>query len=40
MSDANPGLDEAALHDWLPAHVDGLRAPFEFSLIAAGGLTP
>jgi aminoglycoside phosphotransferase (APT) family kinase protein len=37
MSDDNPGLDEAALADWLPAHVQGLRAPFTFSLVAAGG---
>ena len=35
--DAQPGLDEAALHDWLPAHVQDLHAPFTFELIAAGG---
>lgn len=37
MTSPNPGLDEAALHDWLPAHVADLTAPFTFSLVAAGG---
>lgn len=33
----HPGLDPDALADWLPAHVDGLRPPFTWSLVAAGG---
>ncbi|MFM8303395.1 MAG: phosphotransferase family protein [Actinomycetota bacterium] len=37
MTGATPGIDTEALHDWIPAHVDGLVAPFTFSLIAAGG---
>lgn len=32
-----PGLDTEALSEWLPAHVQALRAPFTFSLVAAGG---
>lgn len=37
MSEPSPGLDAAALTEWLPAHVDGLQPPFDFSLVAAGG---
>jgi len=36
VSDELPGLDVGAITDWLPAHT-GLRAPFTFDLIAAGG---
>ncbi|MFO1537257.1 MAG: phosphotransferase family protein [Actinomycetota bacterium] len=42
MSDApgsgtDPGLDRAALDEWLPAHVAGLQPPFRATLVAAGG---
>jgi aminoglycoside phosphotransferase (APT) family kinase protein len=32
-----PGIDAARLGEWLAQHVEGLRAPFTFELIAAGG---
>ena len=35
--DATPGIDPIELTEWLPTHVQALRAPFEFSLVAAGG---
>jgi aminoglycoside phosphotransferase (APT) family kinase protein len=31
------GIDIGPVTEWLVANVDGLRAPFEFSLVAAGG---
>lgn len=31
------GLDTASVSRWLTEHLDAARAPFEFSLIAAGG---
>ena len=34
--DDRPGIDADALADWLPEHT-GLRAPFAFDLVAAGG---
>lgn len=33
----NPGLDERRVSAWLAQHVDGAVAPFEFTLVAAGG---
>lgn len=32
-----PGIDATRVSAWLRGHVDGARAPFTFSLIAAGG---
>src|SRR6186713_247491 len=32
-----PGIDAPRVSAWLREHVDGARAPFTFSLIAAGG---
>jgi aminoglycoside phosphotransferase (APT) family kinase protein len=34
---ANSGLDERRVAAWLAQHVDGANAPFEFTLVAAGG---
>jgi aminoglycoside phosphotransferase (APT) family kinase protein len=37
MSSADlPGIDGAAVTEWLVAHVDGVVAPFAFALIAGG----
>jgi aminoglycoside phosphotransferase (APT) family kinase protein len=33
----HPGIEVDAVTEWLVANVDGLRAPFDFSLVAAGG---
>ena len=35
-SETLPGLDIPAVSTWLVRHVDGVEAPFEFSLIAGG----